>query len=63
MVGVRGGGAEAAESFWATLAGLCGRRLNALIELLDEKGLTGKEEILEGVKRLQAQTQLGKRPR
>lgn len=36
--------------------------LNAVIELLDEKGLIGKKEILERVKRLQAQTQLRKRP-
>ena len=36
--------------------------LNALIELLDEKGLIGKEEILERVKRVQAQTQLRKKP-
>jgi hypothetical protein len=36
--------------------------LNALIELLDEKGLIGKKETLERVKRLQAQTQLGKKP-
>ena len=36
--------------------------LNALIELLDERGLIGKKEILERVKRLQAQTQLRKKP-
>ena len=36
--------------------------LNALIEMLDEKGLIGKKEILERVKRLQAQTQLRKKP-
>jgi hypothetical protein len=36
--------------------------LNALIELLDEKGLIGKKEILERVKRLQAQAQLRKKP-
>ena len=36
--------------------------LNALIELLDEKGLIGKKEILERVKKLQAQTKLTKRP-
>jgi hypothetical protein len=36
--------------------------LNALIELLDEKGLIGKKEILERVKRLQAQTQMRKKP-
>ena len=36
--------------------------LNALIELLDEKGLIGKKEILERVKRLQGQTQLRKKP-
>jgi hypothetical protein len=35
--------------------------LNALIELLDEKGLIGKKEILERVKRLQAQTQVRKK--
>jgi hypothetical protein len=35
--------------------------LNALIELLDEKGLIGKKEIVERVKRLQAPTQLRKR--
>jgi hypothetical protein len=29
--------------------------LNALIEVLDEKGLVGKDEILERVKQLQAQ--------
>jgi hypothetical protein len=34
--------------------------LNALIELLDEKRLVGKEDILERVKRLQ--TQLRKKP-
>ena len=32
--------------------------LNALIELLAEKGLIGKKEILERVKQLQAQTQV-----
>jgi hypothetical protein len=37
--------------------------LNALIELLDEKGLVGKKDILERVNRLQAQTQLRKKPR
>jgi len=37
--------------------------LNALIELLDEKGLIAKTEILERVKQLQAQTQLRKKPR
>ena len=36
--------------------------LNALIELLDERGLIGKKEILERVKLLQAQTQLRKKP-
>jgi hypothetical protein len=36
--------------------------LNALIELMDEKGLIGKKEILERVKRLPAQSQLRKRP-
>jgi hypothetical protein len=36
--------------------------LNALIELLDEKGLIAKKEIPERVKRLQAQTQLRKKP-
>jgi hypothetical protein len=36
--------------------------LNALIELLDEKGLIGKKEILERVKRLQAQAQVRKKP-
>lgn len=36
--------------------------LNALIELLDEKGLIGEEDILERVKRLQAETQLRKKP-
>ncbi len=36
--------------------------LNALIELSDTKGLIGKKEILERLKRLQAQTQLRKRP-
>lgn len=35
--------------------------LSALIELLDEKGLTGKKDILERVKRLQGQTQLRKK--
>jgi hypothetical protein len=36
--------------------------LNALIELLDEKGLLGKTEILERVKRLQAQTRVKTKP-
>jgi hypothetical protein len=36
--------------------------LNALIELLDEKGLICKTEILERVKQLQAQTQSRKKP-
>jgi hypothetical protein len=36
--------------------------LNAVIELLDEKGLIGKKEILERVKRLQAQAQVRKKP-
>ena len=36
--------------------------LNALIELLDEKGLIGKKDILERVKRLQAQAQVRKKP-
>jgi len=35
---------------------------NALIELLDEKGLIGQKEILERVKRIQAQIQLMKKP-
>ncbi len=36
--------------------------LNALIELLDEKGLIGKKDILERVKRLQAHAQARKKP-
>jgi len=32
--------------------------LNALVELLNEKALLSKEEVLERVKELQAQTQL-----
>jgi hypothetical protein len=36
--------------------------LNALVELLTEKGLLSKEEVLERVKQLQAQTQVRKRP-
>jgi hypothetical protein len=36
--------------------------LNALIELLDEKGLISKQEVLERVKQRQAQTQLRKKP-
>jgi hypothetical protein len=36
--------------------------LNALIELLDEKGLIGKKDILERVKRLQAHAQVMKKP-
>jgi hypothetical protein len=35
--------------------------LNALVELLAEKGLVSKQEVLERVKQLQAQTQLRKR--
>jgi hypothetical protein len=35
--------------------------LNALVELLAEKGLLSKQEVLERVKQLQAQTQLRKR--
>jgi hypothetical protein len=35
---------------------------NALIEMLDEKGLVSKQEALERVKQLQAQTQLRKKP-
>jgi hypothetical protein len=30
-------------------------KLNALVELLDEKGLLGKQEVLERVKRLRAE--------
>jgi hypothetical protein len=37
--------------------------LNALVELLNEKALLSKEEVLERVKELQAQTQLRERPR
>jgi hypothetical protein len=36
--------------------------LNALVELLAEKGLLSKQEVLERVNRLQAQSQLRKRP-
>ena len=36
--------------------------LNALVELLAEKGLVGKEEILERVKQLRARVQAGKKP-
>lgn len=36
--------------------------LNALVELLAEKGLITKQEVLERVKQLQAQTQLRKKP-
>ena len=36
--------------------------LNALIELLDEKGLIGEKDILERVKRLQAHAQVMKSP-
>lgn len=36
--------------------------LNALIELLDEKGLIDMKEMMERVKRLQAQTELKNRP-
>ena len=36
--------------------------LNALIELLDEKGLVGKKDILERVKRLQVQAHVKKKP-
>ena len=36
--------------------------LNALVELLTEKGLLSKQEVLERVKQLQAQTQVRKRP-
>ena len=36
--------------------------LNALVELLAEKGLVSKQKVLERVKQLQAQTQLRKKP-
>jgi hypothetical protein len=36
--------------------------LNARVELPAEKGLVSKQEVLELVKRLQAQTQLRERP-
>jgi len=36
--------------------------LNALVELLAEKGLFSKQAVLERVKQLQAQTQLRKEP-
>jgi hypothetical protein len=36
--------------------------LNALVELLNEKGLLSKQEVLERVKQLQAQTRLRKKP-
>jgi hypothetical protein len=36
--------------------------LNALVELLTEKGLLSKQEVLERVKQLQAQIQARERP-
>jgi hypothetical protein len=36
--------------------------LNALVELLAEKGVVSKQEVLERVKQLQAQTQVKKKP-
>ena len=36
--------------------------LNVLVELLTEKGLVSKQEVLERVKQLQAKTQVRKRP-
>jgi hypothetical protein len=36
--------------------------LNALVELLSEKGLLAKQEVLERVKKLQAQMQAKKKP-
>ncbi len=36
--------------------------LNALVELLSEKGLVGKEEVSERVKKLQAETQARRKP-
>jgi hypothetical protein len=36
--------------------------LNALVELLAEKGLVSKQEVLERVKRLEAQTHVRKKP-
>jgi len=36
--------------------------LNALVELLSEKGLLTKQEILERVKQLQSQTQVKRKP-
>jgi hypothetical protein len=36
--------------------------LNALIELLDEKGLIGKKEILDRAKRLRGQPYVKKKP-
>ena len=36
--------------------------LNALVELLTEKGLLDKQEVLERVKRLQVQSQAKKKP-
>ena len=36
--------------------------LNALVELLTEKGLLTKQEVLEKVKQLQSQTQVKRKP-
>jgi hypothetical protein len=36
--------------------------LNALVELLTEKGLLSKQEVLEKVKQLQSQTQVKRKP-
>ena len=36
--------------------------LNALVDLLTEKGLLDKQEVLERVKRLQVQSQAKKKP-
>ncbi len=36
--------------------------LNALVELLDEKGVLKKQEVLERVKRLRAETKLTRKP-
>lgn len=36
--------------------------LNALVELLSEKGLLGKQEVSERVKKLQAEMQASKKP-
>lgn len=41
---------------------ICKLTLNALVELLSQKGIIAKEEVLERIKKLQKEVRAGKKP-